>query len=241
MTPPDLLARYLDGQQVQVWQDIRRLGALGPASDRFGEVLDVCQEFARRARNNVDTLVSRMKSAGYRFHTNDPEQNPEVPHRPPGAGVVSVESFLGERFGAVPLTVLLWLRTVGDVWLVGTHPDWPGSAAADPLVLELEGSRYPGHSIVTYFEDELDEWDHVEPFVLPLSPDRLHKANISGGAPFGILLPDGCADGLFVGERTTTFVDYLNQVFHGGGFAAPPRTAGETALRRELAAGLLPL
>jgi hypothetical protein len=57
-------------------------------------------------------------------------------------------------------------------------------------------------------------------FVLPLSPDRVHKENVSGGAPYGFILPDGCADGLFAGETTMPFVSYLNHVFSHGGFPA---------------------
>jgi hypothetical protein len=83
-----------------------------------------------------------------------------------------------------------WLRLVGDVWLVGTHPDWPESEAADPLVIELEGTRYPDASIRDHFAGEYEawqDWTADDPdaggFVLPLAPDRLHKANISGGFP----------------------------------------------------------
>lgn len=54
-----------------------------------------------------------------------------------------------------------------------------------------------------------------------MAPDRLHKANISGGAPYGFRLPDACADAVFVGEVAMPFVDYLNLVFENGGFPGP--------------------
>jgi hypothetical protein len=57
--------------------------------------------------------------------------------------------------------------------------------------------------------------------VLPLAPDMLHKENLSGGPPYGVILPDGSADGLFAGETTTPFVSYLNWVFRNGGFPWP--------------------
>ncbi|HEU5391725.1 MAG TPA: hypothetical protein VFV73_38085 [Streptosporangiaceae bacterium] len=57
--------------------------------------------------------------------------------------------------------------------------------------------------------------------MLPLAPDKLHKQNASGGPPYGVILPDGCADGLFVGETTMPFVSYLNSVFRQGGFPWP--------------------
>jgi hypothetical protein len=41
---------------------------------------------------------------------------------------------------------------------VGTHPQWPTSADADPLVIEVEGARYPGESSIReYFDSEWTE------------------------------------------------------------------------------------
>ncbi len=54
----------------------------------------------------------------------------------------------------VPLTLLSWVRLVGDVWLVGTHPEWPTSASADPLVIQVEGSHHPEWPIQDYFTDK---------------------------------------------------------------------------------------
>jgi hypothetical protein len=97
-------------------------------------------------------------------------------------------------------------------------------------VIEAEGSLYPGEPIRGYFEESHEQWHEwaarnpaAGPFVLPLAPDRLHKDNVSGGPPCGLLLPDGSADGLFADETTMPFVSYLNQVFSNGGF--PGRTA----------------
>ncbi len=108
----------------------------------------------------------------------------------------------------------------GGGGLVGTHPAWPESASADPLVIEAEGSRYPSGPIREYFEETFTAWREwsaqnadAGSFVLPLAPDWLHKANISGGAPYGIILPDACVDGLFAADTTMPFVSYLNWVF----------------------------
>jgi hypothetical protein len=137
---------------------------------------------------------------------------------------------------------------VGDVWLVGTHPDWPESAAADPLVIELEGSMHPDASIVDYFSDELEAHEEAGGaasagrFELPVAPDRLHKANVSGSSPYGFVVPDAGADGLFAAEVTIPFVTYLRSVFAGGGFPVPTGpTAAERAVRQALASDLLPL
>jgi len=145
------------------------------------------------------------------------------------------------------MTIRSWIRLVGDVWLVGTHPQWPTSASGDPLVIEVEGSRYPGASMRDFFDDEWEQWREYigdgdgDPFVLPLAPDRLHKENTSGGEPYGIVLPDGSADAVFIGADTTPFVAYLNQVFAHGGFPHPTGSPDEQRIRADVARDLLPL
>ena len=54
---------------------------------------------------------------------------------------------------------------------------------------------------------------------IAIAPDDLHKANISGGAPYEIAIPDLRADGELVNERHRLFfVDYLRLCFEFGGF-----------------------
>jgi hypothetical protein len=239
------LDRYRRGQRDLVWHELRQLGSAVREPGRSEEAQLVCDEMAGRARQNIEVIVERLASAGYRFHSNDHEQSPVTPYFPPTAASAEVVTWLEERFGSVPMTLLSWLRLVGDVWLVGTHPHWAASAAGDPLVIEVEGSRYPGEPIQRYFEGELEsrhEWAGADRlFVLPVAPDRIHKKNVSGGPPYGIILPDGCADGLFVGETTMPFVSYLNWVFSNGGFPWPTAPDNHWQLKKALAKDLLPL
>lgn len=239
------LERYRRGQRELVWHELRQLGSAVREPGRFEEVQLVCDEMTRRARQNIEVIVERLASAGYRFHTNDDEQAPVIPHVPPSAASAELAGWLEERFVAVPMTLLSWLRLVGDVWLVGTHPQWASSAAGDPLVIELEGSRWPGEPMQRYFEGELESWHEWagadRMFVLPVAPDRIHKNNVSGGPPYGIILPDGCADGLFAGETTMPFVSYLNWVFSNGGFPWPTFPNNHWQLKKALAKDLLPL
>ncbi|OHV38962.1 hypothetical protein CC117_02635 [Parafrankia colletiae] len=242
------LERYREGRRAEVWHELRQLGAGSRDGGLEEEAQSVCDEMAGRARRNVEVIIERLSDAGYRFHTNDDDQETVVPHVPPTAEAPALADWLEEWFGAVPMTLLSWLRIVGDVWLVGTHPEWPTTAAADPLVIEVEGSRYPGPSPSGSINEEFAAWQDwaatdpdAGPFMLPLAPDRFHKANVSGGDPYGMFLPDGCADGLFVGDGTTPFVSYLNSVFRNGGFPRQTGSAAEWRLRNSLAADLLPL
>ena len=71
-------------------------------------------------------------------------------------------------------------------------------------------------------------------------PDRMHEANISRGAPYGVFLPPFTVDATFVGVTTGPFVEYLNNVCASGGFPAATGAAG-TGVRRSSAQGLLRL
>jgi hypothetical protein len=240
------LERYRAGDRDGVWHELRQLGARVRDPEVIEDASAVCDEMARRARQNIETLIDRLSAQGYRFHANDDAQPAVAPLLDPTPDAPALAQWLGQQCGALPLTVDSWVRIVGDVWLVGTHPQWPESAEADPLVIEVEGARFPDSPIRSYYTDEWTAWQGADAnetersgFVLPVAPDRLHKANISGGAPYGFRLPDQCADALFVAEVATPFVAYLNHVFANGGF--PGRTLGDAQrrLKSELAEDLL--
>jgi hypothetical protein len=233
----DWLARYRDGQRDQVWHELRQLGGAVREPSVRTEVQLVCDEMALRARRNIEMIVKRLTQDGFRFHTNDDNQTPVIPYIPPSPTAAKHAEWLELNFGPLPLTLLSWIRLVGDVWLVGTHPEWPTSADADPLVIQIEGSHFPESPIQDHFTSTWEQWrdDDEDPmrgaFILELAPDRLHKANVSGGAPYGIVLPDVSADGLFRAEMGMPFVEYLNWVFRRAGF---PFATGDSAKEWEV-------
>lgn len=240
----DWLARYRAGERGQVWDELAHLGDAVREPAALDEVQLVCDEMARRARHNVEVIVERLTRDGYRFHANDDAQTPLVPHIPPTPAAADHAAWLQERFGPVPLTLLSWVRIVGDVWLVGTHPDWPLSASADPLVIQVEGSHYPDSSLRFHYEHEWEHWrddPDAGPFQLTLAPDRYHKDNVSGGGPYGMAVPDAHADGLFVAETMMPFVQYLNWVFLRGGFPFLTSSTNALQITDALAEDLLPL
>lgn len=244
-TSPNWLSRYESGQRDQVWFELLRLGDRVRESDWADEAQLVCDEMARRARHNVELIVERLGNDGYRFHRNDDEQTPVAPHVPPTPDAQECLAWLEKTFGPVPMTVSSWVRIVGDVWLVGTHPEWEASSAADPLVFEVER----GSGAREYFEEEWAshrEWQEEEPgeaglFVLPTAPDMLHKSNTSGGGPYGVVLPDSAADALFTWETTMPFVSYLNWVFANAGFPWDTGDEGQYEVRYRLGQDLLEL
>lgn len=244
------LARYNDGQREQVWRELRQLGAGVREPEVRDEAQLVCDAMALRARQNIEVIVEQLTRDGFRFHANDDDETLLTPHIPPTPTAAQHADWLEQQFGPLPLTFLSWVRLVGDVWLVGTHPEWPASREADPLVLQIEGSHYPDSPIQDFFksaweaarEDEKAAYPERSPIILELAPDRYHKANVSGGAPYGIELPDACADGLFRAEMSMPFVEYLNWVFRRAGF---PHITGSSTQEWEVtykrAKDLLPL
>jgi hypothetical protein len=245
---PGWLDRYRDGQRAQVWHELRQLGGAIHDYGHAEEAQLVCDEMALRARRNIELVVDRLTEQGYRFHRNDDDQTPIEPFIPATAGAAEHAAWLADTFGAVPMTLLSWVRLVGDVWLVGTHPQWPESSSADPLVIQVEGSHHPGSSIREYVESQFDQWSARnarrpgKPFVVPLAPDRFHKANVGGGSPYGMPVPDGCADGLFLGDEIAMpFVSYLNWVFRNGGFPWPTGSEVPWELRISLREQMLAL
>ncbi|MBM0206795.1 hypothetical protein JNW90_30140 [Micromonospora sp. STR1s_5] len=240
----DWVEHYVAGEQEQVWHEMRQLGSRVRDLAFAAEAQAVCDEMARRARSNIETVIARLRDQGYRFHENDDDQTPTEPYAPPGPEAEEHLRWLEERLGPLPMALSSWIRIVGDVWLVGTHPQWSSSAAADPLVLEVAGSRHEGSDIHEYFAEAIEAWredDQGESFVLPVAPDYLHKDNVSGGGPYGILLPDACADAHFIGEVGMPFVSYLNWVFQHGGFPRPTGDQAQWQVTHHLAKGLQPL
>ena len=63
ISAPNLLSRYNDGQRDQVWQELRQLGNKVRESGVFDEAQLVCDEMARRARHNIETIVERLRDA----------------------------------------------------------------------------------------------------------------------------------------------------------------------------------
>jgi hypothetical protein len=101
---------------------------------------------------------------------------------------------------------------------------------ADPLVI------FPLDALEDCMEDQDEEICN-----LPIAPDELHKANISGDAYY-IRLPHAGADLPFDDWHKTTFTGYLREVFRWGGFPGWSRSKRPPVEELEfLTRSLLPL
>lgn len=241
------LERYIAGDQNAVWADLRMLGSVQIGHPQWDDIWSVVTEAMRRARRNVETLVKRLRDANYQFtDTTYPPIHIGQPLSTPDAESLAFRDWLDDLTGPLPLTLRAWIEFVGDVNLLGNHPDWPETEMlSDALVVEFEYRECKASADArSYYRSELDEWrfavdedglEEVGQFRLDFAPDALHKVNVSGGGPYGIIVPDGQVDGVLdLDGRRLHFIDYLRECFEWGGFPGfarmPERDNGTIAL-----------
>jgi hypothetical protein len=241
------LSRYQNGEHEKVWQELLALGGRVRREPVYADALAVAHETMRRARHNIDVLIPRLRDIGYEFLADDPDAlYPEEIHTPPNTAMLAQLTTLEQRIGVFPMALRAWYEIVGGVNLMGVHPGirfFEDEPLPDPLVVD---------PINAYHFDMLDEWenDHTAfsddgTFPLEIAPDEFHKANISGGAPYSIALPNASIDAPLLDEwHATTFVDYLRICFRWGGFpglARIPDNERPIDLIAQLTANFLPL
>lgn len=151
---PAYLERYLVGEHERVWAELVALGGDVRQEPFYSDALAVARETMRRARANIETLIQRLTTLGYRFgwESRDPTLGPHLSayradvsswppiihlfheaRRPPPqfasppAGTPELLETLQARYGLFPLSLVSWYEMVGAVNLAGSFP------VADPL------------------------------------------------------------------------------------------------------------
>jgi hypothetical protein len=215
------LSRYLAGEHETVWAELTALGPAERDEPVWSDARAVARETMTRVRRNAEQLIASLRELGYEFR---PETWMPQPLLTPRLADLALIDELEDRVGGpLPLSVRAFYENVGPISLRGRHPQWeleyPDELILDPLIdlherLILRSEYDPS---LTGFE-------------LDLAPDYLHKADVSGGAPYAIALPNPAADIPFENERHgTTFVDYLRIAFRHGGFPGLDLTETEPA------------
>ena len=205
------LERYRAGERVQVWAEMTAACPDLRETADWDDAVGVARETMTRARTNVERLVDLLPANGYQFRL--PFERAFV--SPPADIEAQLDAF-EVKVGRMPLALRAWFELVGHVDLTGIHPEWEFEYP-DPLVVAA-----PLDSLASEFDewqaDRGTEWDRGA-FTLDLAPDALHKADVSGGPPYGLEVPNAGVDGSFLNERHgTTFVNYLRIAFVWGGF-----------------------
>lgn len=215
----DLATRYRAGEFEAVWREIRAQGDIG--GEFRAEVLKVAEETMRRVARNADLLAERLRAEGWTslfggLRTAPTAENVRRFDR--------IESITG---GPLPPSLRAFWTIVGGIdWVWNYKGGEPvPDLGVDLPMDEMDPLCVDAASVI---EELFEEWeeqrrqpdpDLVDPFRLSLAPDYLHKANISGGAPYTIELPFFGADPVFAYERhELPFVDYLRLSFRWAGF-----------------------
>lgn len=215
----DLFARYRSGQFEAVWREIRLHRRI--AGDFREEILEVAEETMRRVARNADLISERLRAKGWRA------LNGELRPEPASGDAAVFERIEAITRSPVPPSLLAFWRIVGGidwVWNYRSEESLPDLDVDLPMD-EMDPLCVDPAKAIEYLFEEWEEQrnqpdpDLVGPFRLWLAPDYLHKANISGGAPYGIELPSFEADPLFAYERhELPFIDYLRLSFRWVGF-----------------------
>jgi hypothetical protein len=135
---------------------------------------------------------------------------------PPGAHAAEeLDALEAQVGGPLPLSLRAWYELVGGISFMGSHETLNSNNESDGLADPLVITPLSGVIGMLGGEDEEDE----EGVLLELAPDVFHKADISGGAPYSIRVPNPAADAPFLYEgNNTNFVPYLRRAFAWGGF-----------------------
>ena len=203
------LERYQNGEHEQVWKELQDLGAEVRNEPHLAQAQAVAAETMRRVRRNCEKILARLQKMGYVFgrYPDGSRRSSRMPaFMPASARMQSTAEELEAEAGPLPLSLKAFWQEVGAIDLVGMHPSWP--SGLDPLVVDP-----PEGPLAELYDEE------EETFV-SLAPDDLHKDNVSGGDPYGLILPNPAMDFMFMYERhELMFVPYLRlAILQWGGF-----------------------
>lgn len=234
--PLPFLDRYRAGEHEQVWKELVALGDEARSDAHAADALAVAYETMHRVERNVRLLAERLKEMNYRFVY--PGSGGGVfgfgkfkAHEPLVAPPADIHRQIAEledqAGGSIPLSLRAFFELVGEVNFNGDHPSIaPKDSAVTPDPLMVCSAR---DAIAM---TDADYCDQDDPIMIEFAPDALHKANVSGGAPYSIVVPDAGADALVEDEpHNVTFVEYLRIAIAWGGF---PGWEGQTDRPPEL-------
>ena len=106
-------------------------------------------------------------------------------HVPPGRDAQRDVANFEKEFGALPLSLRAFYEVVGEVNLIGYHP------TLDPLDNPLPPTRSWFTASTRVRSSTMKRTrTGAPPAAITIAPDDLHKANVSGGEPYTMAVPD---------------------------------------------------
>src|SRR5258708_36272179 len=125
--------RYQQGFYQEVYDELLAMQERVWEPSVYEETLLVMRTLMRRARHNIELLISRLHEMGYLFgegFAESPEEKAyweqEAPvYRPPTSETLQHVALLEQRVGLLPLALKCWYEEVGSVNFVGLFPPSP--------------------------------------------------------------------------------------------------------------------
>jgi hypothetical protein len=232
----DLVARYRRGEHEAVWSELRIHAAIDGGLRE--EALAVARHTMSRVARSADLLAERLAAHGWTalFGSLRP---------PPGGDDDAVMRRIEDITGALlPPSLRAFWEVVGGIdfiWNYEKDDEIPLFGLDLPIDEMDPLAVCPARESAHVFEEWEDRApgrarDLDEPYTVMLAPGRFHKADISGGAPYGIELPFAGADPVFGNEDLSLpFVDYLRLCFRWGGFPHLAQRTHESGVREFVA------
>lgn len=226
-----LADRFYLGDAGVVWDELLSAGDEVRHLPLYQQALTISRETMLRINRNLGRIITRLDQIGYHF------QNRKRAHALPPADVVSRLDRIEQKLnGPLPLSLRAFWEVVGSVdfrqseeqnihdWIAPYDSEIQLLGDDDPLYVE------PFETL----EGWLLQWESFEeiPMVegrvqFQISPDCYHKAGVSGGDNYHVVLPDFAVDFRIVGDVSPgpggegdgdLFVEYLRRSVLGGGF-----------------------
>ncbi len=230
--PSDLLARYRRGEHEAVWKEIRSQGAI--ALPQREEVCAVARETMQRVAHGADWMADRLRRRGWlvlggALRTACSDQDNGIMDR--------IESSTG---APLPPALSAFWEIAGGIDFVWNYNQGEPLALIPGLGLGIDDLDPLCVGPAIWTQGALEEWEQErpedpelrDPLALPLAPDALHKADISGGPPYSVEVPFAGADPLVANEpHRLPFVDYLRLCFAWGGFPGLERVGERPDVR----------
>ena len=238
-----LIDDYRAGRHVETWARLRELGGDVRKSEWLDDALEVARETMRRARQNIEILVPRLREAGYEF------EQPDAAHVPATSSDATMIAEIEKAVGPMPLSFRAFYEIVGSVNFCQSSDQlvqYSQKRRKTATEIEILGEQDPLYvlPLSLLFEDLMAARAHRRKigryarfgwreggenrWYCQFAPDEFHKANYSGGENYNLFIPDPAADfrihDLYLrvsddqGEDREWFVDHLRSAFLGGGF-----------------------